>query len=234
MKRRFLHVLTREGFPVSSLILFNSRHSTKQGCGFGKGSCRIGLLRRGSSFGSISVTFASTNNNASRRFTRAVAGCNTIVVSGSDTFHVYSSIPLIIPRIGTRSTLGHPHGVVTGPGYAAVVVMMILGPVSSLDRVGGVRVSSCRDTSNTNTTTVTRLRRRCGSVVRANGARRVGGFPRRLTCGIVPRVSGVAPGSCAGRRVGVCGRAHGVVRSSIHADTAYIHISSLHSRSRDM
>ncbi len=231
IKRRFLHILRREGFPLSRLMLFNSSHDTKDGCAFHNGRVRMGLLRRGSSFGSVSVTFASTKTNASGRCTRSVAHCNTIVVSGSDTFHVSRSMPLIIPRYGTTSTLGHPHNVVTGPGYAAVVVIATLRPVRGLDPVGHVRITDCRTTDNTNTITVTRLRRRCHRILR-KGPIAIGGFTCRLTCGMVPRVSMFRSGNCAGRRVGVFGRAHGVVRDSVRYSTVYIHIPTLHSRSR--
>lgn len=233
MKRRFLHILSREGFPLSRLILFNSSHDTKQGCAFHNGRVRIGLLRRGSSFGNMSVTFASTNTNAAGRFYRAVAGRNTMLVSGSDTCHVSTSIPLMIPRIGPRSTLGHPHGIVTGPGYAAVRVMITLGTVRGLSRVGHIRITACRTTDNTNTTTVSRLCRRCHRMLTGRPIA-MRGFTCRLTFGLVPRVSMFASGKCAGRRVGVFGRAHGVVRSSVRIDTVYMHIPTLHSRSRDV
>lgn len=233
MKRRFLHILSREGFPLSRLILFNSGHDTNDGCAFHNGRVRIGLLRRGSSFGKMSVTFASTNTNASGRFTRAVAGCNTMVVSGSDTFHVSGSIPLMIPRMGKISTGSHPQNVVTGPGYAAVRVMITLGTVRRLSRVGAMRISACRTTDKTNTTTVSRLCRRCHRVLTGRPIA-MRGFTCRLTFGLVPRISMFARGKCAGRRVGVCGRAHGVVRSSVGIDTAYMHIPTLETRSRDV
>ncbi len=233
MNRRFLGILDSEGFPVSALHLFNSGHDTKASCRFNNGSVIMRRLRRNSLFHSISITFISTNNSVSERCTTSVAGFNTIVVSGSDTFHVRGSIPLIIPRIGNSSTLGHPHGVVTGPGYAAVRVIITLGTVGSVSPVHHMRITACRTTSKTKTSTVTRLRRRCHRVL---GKRRTGirGFTFRLTGGLVPRVSIFVSGSCAGRRVGVCRRAHGVVRSSLSYDTVYMQIPSLHTRDRSV
>lgn len=136
--QEFLRVLEQREFPVGKIKMLASARSAGKTVTFRGTTHTIELLTE-ESFKGIDLALFSAGGSISKQFAPIASQAGATVVDNSSAFRMTEGIPLVVPEVNPQAVEGieiGKGGIIANPNCSTIIMLV---PVSPLDRAAGVR-----------------------------------------------------------------------------------------------
>lgn len=163
-------VLEQRNFPYSTLRAFASERSLgkKLTC---KGKELSVEITTSDIFKDIDITLFSAGSETTKRFREDAKNAGCIIIDNSSAFRMEDDVPLVIPEINGEDIQQH-NGLIAVPNCSAIVMLMAVYPISLLQPIKRIVVSTYQAVSGAGAKALAELEEQTRDVIGGKAAKR--------------------------------------------------------------
>ena len=153
--QEFIKVLEQRNFPIASMRLLASEHSSGSSLFFEHQ--RIEVERAvPEKFRGIDIAFFSTGADVSRHLSPLIAQAGAVVIDNSAAFRMESWVPLVVPEVNPEDIEWHK-GIIANPNCSTIQLVVALYPLHKINPIKRIVVSTYQAVSGTGAAAVKEL-----------------------------------------------------------------------------
>ncbi|MEA3253421.1 MAG: aspartate-semialdehyde dehydrogenase, partial [Chloroflexota bacterium] len=138
--QEFIRILEQRKFPVTSLRLCTSDHSSGVKLFFKHHRIEVEETTP-DIFRDIDIAFFSAGPEVSRRLSPLAVEAGAVVIDNSPAFRLNPAAPLVIPEINPEDIKWHK-GIIASPGCSTIQLAMVLYPLHKVNPIKRIVLST--------------------------------------------------------------------------------------------
>ena len=180
-----LDILSQREFPTRSIRLCGSKRSS--GIQIKVNGQMLEVEEPTSDlFNDVDIAFIAAGSEVSKKLAPIAVERGVLVIDKSSAFRMDPKVPLIVPEVN-RNELAHNNGIIASPNCSTTPLVMILGPLNSINPVRRVIVDSYQSVSGTGKDAIEELRLQSKQIL--NGEPVVPKtYPHQIAFNILPQI----------------------------------------------
>ena len=153
--QEFSKILEQRDFPVDSIQLFDSEHSSSAVLFFRHQKFEVKEATP-EVFRDIDIAFFSTGADVSRRLSPSAAEAGAVVIDNSTAFRMEPTVPLVVPEVNSEDIKQHK-GIIANPSCSVIQLVVALYPLHKVNPIKRIVVSTYQSVSGSGTVALREL-----------------------------------------------------------------------------
>ncbi len=183
----FLDLLNEHRFPVGRVYALGAGDAVGDDVNFGQKLLDVGNVA-GFDFARVGVAVFFGDHEVVREHFARARLANCLVIDGSGAFAGAVDVPLVVPDVNPgRLQAARQQGAVASPGYAAVALATVLGPLNEAAGIERVEVASLEPVSVRGKAAVDELGQQTADLLSFRDIH-ADVFPRQIAFNLLPQV----------------------------------------------
>jgi len=145
--QEFIKVLEQRSFPVASIQLLASEHSSGTKLFFNHQGIKVEEARP-EIFRDVDIAFFSAGAEIGRRLSPLAAKARAVVIDNSSAFRMESAVPLVVPEVNPEDIKWHK-GIIANPNCTVTQLVVALYPLHKVNPIKRIVVSTYQSVSST-------------------------------------------------------------------------------------
>jgi aspartate-semialdehyde dehydrogenase len=143
--QEFIKVLEQRNFPVASIQLLASEHSSGAALFFNHQKIEVEEATP-ELFRDVDIAFFSAGADVSQRLSPLAAEFGTLVIDNSAAFRMDPTVPLVVPEVNPEDIKWHK-GIIANPNCSTIQLVVALFPLHKVNPIKRIVVSSYQSVS---------------------------------------------------------------------------------------
>jgi len=143
--QEFVKVLEQRGFPVESIRLLASGHSSGTTLFFNHQKIEVEEATP-ETFRDVDIALFSAGADVSRRLSPLAAEAGAVVIDNSAAFRTEPTVPLVIPEVNPEDIKWHK-GIIANPNCSTIQLVIALYPLHKVNPIKRIVVSTYQSVS---------------------------------------------------------------------------------------
>jgi len=143
--QEFVRVLEQRDFPVDSIRLLASAHSSGTALFFNHRKIEVEETTP-EVFRDVDVAFFSAGADVSRRFAPFAAEAGAVVIDNSAAFRMEHTVPLVVPEVNLEDIRWH-NGIIANPNSSIIQLVVVLYPLHKVNPIKRIVMSTYQSVS---------------------------------------------------------------------------------------
>jgi aspartate-semialdehyde dehydrogenase len=153
--QELIRILEQRSFPVASIQLLDSEHSSDTKLFFNHQGIEVKEARP-EIFRDVDIALFSAGAGVSRRLSPLAAEAGAVVIDSSSAFRMEPSVPLVVPEVNPEDIKWHK-GVIANPSCNIIQLAVALYPLHKVNPIKRIVVSTYQSVSSTGATAIKEL-----------------------------------------------------------------------------
>ena len=145
--QEFIKLLEQREFPVASLRLHASEHSSGTNLFYNHKKIEVEEVTP-RSFRDIDIALFSAGADVSRRLSPLAAEAGAVVIDNSAAFRIEPTVPLVVPEVNPEDIKWHK-GIIANPNCSTIQLVVALYPLHKVNPIKRIVVSTYQAVSGT-------------------------------------------------------------------------------------
>ena len=145
--QEFIKVLEQRNFPVTSIRLLASEHSSETRLFFSHQRIEVEEARP-EIFRDVDIALFSAGAGVSQRLSPLAAEAGAVVIDDSSAFRMESSVPLVVPEVNPEDIKWHK-GIIANPSCTVIQLVIALYHLHKVNPIKRIVVSTYQSVSST-------------------------------------------------------------------------------------
>jgi len=144
--QEFIKILEQRNFPVASMQLFASKHSSDTKLFFNHEKVNVEEATPGV-FRNVDIALFSASANISCRLSPLAAEAGAVVIDSSATFRMEPKVPLVVPEVNPEDIKWH-RGIIANPNCSAIQLVVALYPLHRVNPIKRIIINTYQAVSS--------------------------------------------------------------------------------------